>query len=329
LSPGQLTPQTAPVAVTPALDAITEHQNTLPGATDGPGVLSRGAGAGSDGQQGALWGQLLAGNATRDQSNGAAGYGATTYGVLAGADFEVTPELLAGVAIDWITSRVTGNDALAGSNTRLSSYQFEGYGSWRPDRFDGRLTVDGQLGFGENSYNQHRAISYLNLGANAHFDGQQYVASVLAGYRLDIQGPVEVAPYLRLRETHLVNGGYSETGAGLADLAVNGITTDSFTHELGVKAGMEFDTQFGKMFPAVKVGWIHDYTNGPIALTGNLLGGTVFTSATSQPGADGAALGLTLDLKRTDSFSLSIEYDGEYHKDFTSNTGLVNGTWKF
>jgi outer membrane autotransporter protein len=325
LSPGQLSSQMANVAVSPAAGAIAQHQDVVTAMLDGNGT---GAAAGSAPLQGSLWGQFLAGNATRDQTNGAAGYGATTYGVMAGADFTVTPELTAGVAIDWVTSRANGSEMLAGSNTRLSSYQFTGYASWRPDRLDGRLVIDGQAGFGQNSFNQTRRIAFLNESANSHYDGQQYLANVVAGYTLDIKGPVSLTPFLSIREVHLDNGAYQENGAGIANLAVGSVSTDSVTQEIGLKAGSQFDTPYGKLFPSVKLGWLHDYTNGPIALTGNLAG-IVFASSSARPSADGAALGVSLDLKHTDNFDLTVEYDGEFRKDFQSNTGVVKATFKF
>jgi Autotransporter beta-domain len=62
--------------------------------------------------------------------------------------------------VSWLSSRSSGAGMIEGSSSRLSSYQFTAYGTWRPDRFDGRLTVDGQAGFAYNSYNQFREIQF-------------------------------------------------------------------------------------------------------------------------------------------------------------------------
>jgi outer membrane autotransporter protein len=318
------------VAVTPALNAVVDHQETVVAALEGAGGLvpEKGAAAGSAGQRGAAWGQFLAGTATRDQAPGAAGYGAQTYGLLVGVDWAITPTLIAGGAVSWIDSTATGHDLLTGSNTKLSSYQFTAYGSWRPEAYDGRLSIDAQAEFATNSYKQHREIQFLGEAASAKYDGQQYLANIVAGYAFPFTNGGALTPYYSLREIHLTNAAYSESGAGIADMAVNSVSTDSLTQEIGFKASTEFDTSAGKLIPTLRLGWVHDYTDGPIPLTANLAG-IVFTSTTARPAADGAVIGATLDLKRTDNFDLTIEYDGEIRKDFQSHTGLIKGTFKF
>ena len=326
LSPGQLTPQSSTVVVSPSVNAVGNHQDTTNTAMNGP---ESGAAAGSDGIHGALWGQALVGSAiawTR-----------------LSAPRAMTPEPTAlspasicrrrrpsryGGAISYISSRTTGIDMLLGSTTRVASYQFTGYGSWHPDVLDGKLTIDGQLGFGYNTFDQSRGITFLHEAATGKFSGQQYLANVRASYDFNLDNGFTFSPYINIREIHLDYGAYQETGAGIADLNVHSLTVDSFTHEIGIKAGTEYDTSIGKLFPSLKLGWQHDYTNGPISLTSSLAG-VVFTSATSRPNADGFEIGAVLDLKRSDSFELSIEYDGEIRQDFQSHSGLIKGTFKF
>ena len=83
-----------------------------------------------------------------------------------------------------------------------------------------------------------------------------------------------------------------------------------------------------QMLPTVKLGWTHDYTDGPIPIT-STLGGVAFTSATARPSADGASVGVDLTFVRGDRVRLGLEYQGDLRGDFQSHTGAVKVSWKF
>lgn len=69
-----------------------------------------------------------------------------------------------------------------------------------------------------------------------------------------------LTPYGGFSEAHLVNRGYSETGAGVADLRVAGVSTDTFSTQFGLKLDSGYDWAWGKILPSLKLGWTHDYT---------------------------------------------------------------------
>ncbi|MDR3663063.1 MAG: autotransporter domain-containing protein, partial [Mycobacterium sp.] len=325
LSPNQLTPQLTSVAITPTSTAIAQHQQTVASLMDSGGP---GAAAGSGGQKGSMWGEVIGGGALRGSTPEAAGYKSTTTGLVVGGDWYATPELAAGVAFSWLNSSSTGQGTSAGSQTQVGSYQLTAYGSWRPDWADDRLTVDGQFGAGYNHFDQRRDISFLNARAKANYGGEQYMGSVTVGYDLPVQSWLTVTPQWRLRLSRQDNNSYSERGAGAANLQVDSLQTDSMTQELGLKLDSRIDTWLGKLEPDFRFAWVHDYINGPIA-TSSVMAGSTFTSTTGRTNPDGLALGVGATLQQSDEVSLRLEYDGELRSDYQSHTGVLRATFRF
>ena len=78
----------------------------------------------------------------------------------------------------------------------------------------------------------------------------------------------------------------------------------------------------------MKLGWIHNYVNGPIPLTA-ILGGVTFTSASTRGPRDGAVLGAGLTFSRSDRLRIGVQYDGEIRDAFQSHSGTVKLTVNF
>jgi outer membrane autotransporter protein len=210
----------------------------------------------------------------------------------------------------------------------VGSYQLTAYSVWRPDWADKRLSVDGQVGFGYNHYDQRRAIAFLGARADANYGGEQYLGKVTVGYELPVNSDLTLTPQYSLRAVRLTNHAYDEHDAGIADMAVGAVKADSLTQEVGAKLDMAFSTGLGRLAPDLRVAWVHDYLNGPIASTG-VLGGVSFVSTTGRPEADGVALGLGATLQQGDGVSLRLEYTGELRRSYQSHGGMLRASWAF
>jgi outer membrane autotransporter protein len=275
----------------------------------------------------ALWGKVLGGASTGDVSGGAP-FSASLFGAVVGADLIRTDQLYGGVAVSWVGAWASGKGDLAGSTTHLNSYQITAYGSALPNAMDHRLSIDGQIAIGLNRYDQSRRIDFLNSTARSSYDGEQYVGSLRVGYSF-IGKTMTFTPYAGINEAHLVNHGYAESGAGLADLTVNTLTTDTFQHDIGVRIDGSVDLGgMGTVIPSLKVGWGHTYDNGPVEISGQLAG-VAFASSSARPSADGALIGAGLILQQAGRLRVGFEYQGDLRKDFQSHTGSVKLTWKF
>jgi len=325
LSPTQLTPQVIAVAVSPAVNAIVQHQEVLAAAVTGR--EERGLAAGSQGQRGAVWGQFLINSATRAAVSAASPYKASSYGVMVGADLIGTPNLIAGGAISWVNSTANGRGNISGSSTTLNSFQATGYFTWQPgDPETSGLAIDGQLGFGYNHYDQRRRIDFLGVSARASYDGQQYLGNLRASYTIPLSTSASVTPFASIREVHLRNAGYQERDAASANLKVSKLNVDALSHEIGFQGAGIFEGASGRFAPMLKLGWVHTYTNGPIPLTA-VLGGVAFTSTAARGARDGLTVGAGLSFMQTERFRIGAQYEGDLRRDFKSHSGTVKMTF--
>ncbi|MET3826255.1 hypothetical protein ABIC16_001948 [Sphingomonas sp. PvP055] len=325
LSPTQLTPQVIAVAVSPAVNAIVQHQEVLAAAVTGR--EERGLAAGSQAQRGVIWGQFLASSARRAAVSAASPYKASSYGVMVGADLLGTSNFIAGGALSWVNSNAHGRGNIRGSSTTLNSFQATGYFTWQPgDPDNSRFTIDGQIGFGYNHYDQLRRIDFLGVSARASYDGQQYLGNLRTSYTIPLSTSTSLTPFASIREVHLHNSGYEESEAGTANLKVAKLDVDSLSHEIGVQGGGVFDSASGRFAPMLKLGWVHTYTNGPIPLTA-VLGGVAFTSTSARGARDGLTVGAGMSFMRTERFRIGLGYDGDLRRDFKSHAGTIKMTF--
>lgn len=265
----------------------------------------------------AVWGRVLGGHADQD---GADGYSARTAGLLIGADGYLADDLLTGGAASWVRAVARGKGDAGGSRTTLDSFQMSGYATWRPD--GGPAYFQGLAGLGRNLYDQRRDIDYLDAAASASYDGWQFQGKMGGGYDVRL-GAATVTPLATLQVVRVETDGYSETGAGVANLSVDSNGFNSIQSELGAQlSGGLADTGWGALKGDARLAWVHDYAHAPIAISASM-GGVGFVSETDRPARNGARLDLGTTLERNDGLSVSLEYQGELRSAYQSHTGML------
>lgn len=306
-------------AATAVLGAVEQHQQTVMGV--GPVT---GLSAGSDEHDSALWGQFLGGVALRGTTAAADGYRTTLFGAAFGLDHRFTDHAMGGIAASWLRGMTRGIDGASGSSTTLDSYQLTFYSTLR----DGSAFVDSQLATGLDLFSQSRAIPFLGGVANASYGGRHYLARVLGGYDLPATDTLTVTPLVGLSWLRGINHQYTETDAGAANLSVDRGALSSLTQEVGGKVSWRVDTGLGTFKPEVRLEYIRDYLQAPVATSG-LLAGQAFATTTPRPSANGIQLGLAMTLNRNDSVSFRAEYQGEARTKYKSHAGVVKAIWGF
>jgi uncharacterized protein with beta-barrel porin domain len=317
-------PQTTPSALVanltaaPAISAIEQHESA---PNEGGGT---GASSGSAGHDYGLWGKILGGEALRDTTPKADGYRSSDFGLVSGLDVVLDPDTTVGGAFGWVRGWAAGLAGSTGSFTTVDSYQVNSYGQhhWGP------AFADGQVGFGYNSFNQRREIGFLNQAAHASYGGEQYLAKVRVGYDIPTNDGLTYTPLAKVRYLRSVNDAYSESGSA-ENLTVNRRGVQSITQDIGGQVSWNANSAWGAVTPEVRLAWVHDYKQAPIASSG-ILGGTVaFTSSVAQPSADGARVNAIATLETAGDLTVKVEYEGEMRHDYQSHTGVLKATWGF
>jgi uncharacterized protein with beta-barrel porin domain len=274
----------------------------------------------SDRFAGQVWAQGLGGVAL------SSGFDLEGKGLAIGADVALSDVALVGAAGSWllIDTETSASDTAA---ARQRIYQALAYGSWYPGDF--RLDVQAGASLGETE--QSRAIAFLGKTARAAFDGRGLSFRAEAGYDLTLAagdaGPILLTPLAGVAYQHSIHDGYEETGAGAANLTVDGQAVSNLTSFLGAKLSWTMPTGLGALTPEIRVAWVHDHLTDPVVTTGTLAGADV-SIATERLAADGAEVGLAMTLENA-RLLFGVEYVGQFRNDYESHSGLLKGAIRF
>ena len=275
----------------------------------------------------------------KDPTSNEDGFDFHTYGVIAGADYRLTPKLVLGGAFTYqsINNDLDNTNTLvfnvptsvSGGSADTRSYGFSLYGTYYVLE---QFYVDGMLGFGWNNYSLDRVISY-NLGptlsstapggttppvnqiAHADPDGNQFSFSVGAGYDFR-QGALAFGPLIRLQYLKLNIDGYQEKinntqpGFGWA-LALDSQDVESLTTVLGGRAAYAISTGLGVLLPQVRIEWEHEFKNNSRILTAQFLNDPQrqpIRFTTDNPDRNYANIGVALSATFRGGISAFIDY---------------------
>lgn len=317
--PSQLVPQMVSINTTLSRTArVIEHRAESAGRGEASGLS-----AGSEMKTGTgLWGEFLGGVASRAGTGGTDGYNSRFYGMVFGADRQLTDSTLAGLAFSWVRTDIGGTGDSSGTKASADNYLLSAYGGWR----SGPVFVNGQVGFGGSAYDQSRSISWAGTTAKAGYGGLTVVGKLNGGYDFTV-GPAVVSPIGGIMASRTMNRAYSETGAEPLNLSVGRQAFNSVETSLGVKVATSFATSAGTVKPDLSASWLRDLTRSKLRTSG-ALGGVGFTTEAERPAADGLGLKAGLDLVHNATISFRGEYDSEIRRNYTSHAGLLKLRYK-
>jgi uncharacterized protein YhjY with autotransporter beta-barrel domain len=197
------------------------------------------------------------------------GYHSNIWRVTAGADYQFTDRIVAGLAFDayWQDGDFDG-----GGDFKNSSYGFLAYGSFLP--FD-RIYLQVAAGYARKTYDRDRIATFTQLNSdgslnfstvpfgtvvNADYSANEARVNALVGYEYPI-GNVTISPRAGVDFYHLNFGTYSETGSTGLELTFHDDAQTSLQTRLGVQALASFSTGFGLVVPQASFDWMHEFEN--------------------------------------------------------------------
>jgi len=176
--------------------------------------------------------------------------------------------------------------------------------------FDGGFYLNGLAAFGYNDYSNTRNISMLGATASSSPSGNQYVGNLDVGYDFHPDKHWSVGPTLGATYTHLDVDSFTETGAGAANLTVNGQHADSMRSRLGFHAVYQVHTGPVLLQPNFSLAWQHEYLDDSSGITSqlNVPGTGAFTIQTAAPSRDSALMTLGATATLDNSMALYLNY---------------------
>ncbi len=131
--------------------------------------------------------------------------------------------------------------------------------------------------------------------------------------------------------THFSPDGYTETGAGGANLTVDMDSMNIAELGVGLDASWNLKQSNGAMMePKIGVGYRYDFVGDNIQATSSFAGGGgTFASQGPDPAQGTFDVGVALNYHTTDNWQFTLNYDFEMKQDFDAHSGFVRAGYRF
>ena len=265
-----------------------------------------------------VWAQIFGSTATQDKVGTIDGYDADSSGLALGWETEKSGDLL-GLSVSYSAVDVDGKSATA-SKTDATSTQAAVYGTY------GKAT-DWMVGYALGSNDTSRTINFGGLNSTAKGSYDSDIFSSKIGHTFDASG--SFTPKADLAWTHIMNGSYTETGAGNLGLVVGSSTNDIVTARMGVEFAQHNESNGAVTIPRFSVMAGYDLVNdGAESSVSYIGGGTAFTTKAAAPEKVSLDLGFGVDHVSDDS-TVSVDFNANLRDAYDSMTGSITLKSKF
>ncbi len=290
---------------------------------DASGVSAGNMGAGSR-----VWTQALGQYIHQDGRDGTAGYSARLVGGTFGADTDkYFRNGVTGMAFSYGRTHIDGRDALK-SDADVDSYQLSLYGdyNWPQGWY---VAGQGAYAYNANTTVRHNAGG-AGINAYGEFDAQQLAARAEFGRSYHGRG-LFFTPFAVADWAYYTANGYTETGAGIADLRADEANMTQADLGLGAKLGKTLRyANGGVLQPEVHAVYRRDLTGDNISTSeAYAAGGPNFVIKGPDPARDRLTLGGQVRYFNTAGLELTAAYDAEVKEDYISHTGLLRAGLRF
>lgn len=241
-----------------------------------------------------------------------------TYAVLAGADYALTENIVAG---GYLAHETTKYDIdLSGGEGDAKSYTFGAYARYSMDKWQFNATAF----YGTDSYTASRNISLTPLGSLARADtkGSRLGTAVSAAYTYKHPW-VDIVPVAGLQWLSWKANGFTETG-GRENLAVHSQSETSLQARLGVRFTRAFESSRGFIRPYLHAAYIREFQTGERELTADIFESTLTIKA---PGieANGMRVDAGVEWQLSKAWRFDVHYTAQYNGACDESAGVRGG----
>jgi len=307
------------------LSAIDITDDRLASLRSSSSILGMAAGNISKGIR--MWGQGYFTDSNQDRRDNIGGYNADTAGFVMGMDTEnIGNNNVFGIALSVSSSEIDSKNTNEG-NTDIDSYQVTLYA-------DHDLNHDKYIS-GMLAYTYHDNTTQRNpaagLTANGEYDANQFTARAEMGKGIIIK-KIEYRPHGSIHWTHYAPDNYTETGAGGANLTVDGDSLNILELGVGFEASWLYLSPGNRSHiePSLNVGYKYDVIGDEVEMTSSFQGGgAAFKSEGFDPAQSTFNAGLGVKTYSGDGWEYGFEYSFEYKEDYDAHSGYFRSGYKF
>jgi outer membrane autotransporter protein len=246
----------------------------------------------------------------------AAGYKVTTFGLTgAGVDYRFSRQFMGGLMVGYGHTDISLG---TGGALTADGGQVGVYGLYYSDG----LYAGGLLEGGINSYGTQRQ-GYNGI-AKGTMQGSEFDGALEVGYQWK-QAEVKVGPMAMVDFSQVKMDGLTESGSQ-ADLTLPGQSESSLLSRLGIRANGQWELGTDSYLnPSLELAWEHEFDFQGGVMTAGFGAGDNFTVAGPQIGQDGIMAGIGADITFSKSFTLSLQYQGEFARTNLTSSGVGGG----
>lgn len=263
-------------------------------------------------QRWSVWAAGYGGSQTTD-GNAVVGSNTATSriaGVAAGADYQISPNTLAGFALGGGgTSLGVANGLGSGSSNLFQAGVYARHTM-------GNAYVAGALAYGWQDVTTDRTVTIAGVDhLRARFDANALSGRIEGGYRY-VTPWMGITPYAATQFTTFYLPGYGEqavSGANTFALNYGARDVTATRSELGLRADRSYALETAVLTLRSRAAWAHDFNpDRAISATFQTLPGASFVVNGAASARDAALLTGAAELKWLNGFSLSGTFDGEF-----------------
>ncbi|MBU6498934.1 MAG: autotransporter outer membrane beta-barrel domain-containing protein, partial [Rhodospirillales bacterium] len=256
---------------------------------------------------------------SQDGRDGAAGYSASSYGVIMGADGQPAEAVRVGLAFAYAHSIIDSSSAAAPQGSRVNSYLLIGYGSYK---LDPATTINVQADIGRHDTDGHRDILFANSVASSSYASVSGHVGVGLSHGFAFGERTRLIPSVRLDYTTVHTDSYGETGAGALNLNVQGNTAQELISGVDAKVTHALND---RLMVTANLGGGYDVLNERASITSAFAGdpGSAFVTRGLKASPWLARGGVGLVGRTGNGVELTARYDVELRDGFSNQTASV------
>ncbi|MHC4219005.1 MAG: autotransporter outer membrane beta-barrel domain-containing protein, partial [Planctomycetota bacterium] len=249
------------------------------------------------------------------------GFDADAFGIQLGIDYDFSPDLTVGLAAGYLFTGADFKSGLGGIDE--NALRFGPYLSYTK----GNWFVDGSLTFAWHFYDGERRIPALSLTAGSNYNGYDLTGYTGTGYRWEIDKNLYLTPMASVLYSHFEFAGFTETGAGGANLTLPQRSADSLRTRLGGALSYRVKGWGWEPIPYVYTGWEHEFLNDDDNIAARFAtGGSPFLINTGSRDTDAwfFGIGANMLIKHNVSMFFRIETVWAQTSNATAGAGGVS-----
>jgi len=266
-----------------------------------------------------VFAQAIGGRDNYDAEDGRPAFDADIYGVQLGADRGLNDERFTlGIAGGYTS---TDLEFTRGEGT-IDSFRFGPYLNYQ----DPQYVADVAFSYG---YHDNEVERDINLPGFTQTATGSYNAHDLSAHASGALNQ-DLSPIVALDYMHYRRDGFTESGAGAANLEVESDNSNSLEGTLGVQWTDTWNMGEIRLEPNAFVGWAYEFLNDDNDTTASFAG-TGDSFRWRSPGRDGSSIrfGAGLGGQLTENFSTNLQYHGRSRSDGDSHTLQLGFTYRF